>query len=107
MSKIQTDSTKNFGLPYITLGGKNHLIQFNGTAKKNAEAFEKEVRAIEVRATQACYIKVGDSDVVATNADTYLAANDTRRYGIDSNNRYISALRVSSNGDLRVTEGKA
>lgn len=65
-------------------------VSFTGTAAKG-NAFNAATKMIRVVADTACAIKIGDSSVVATAADTRLQANREEYFDVDGGD-YISAI---------------
>ena len=59
------------------------MAAIGAASGRNATAFDAGTRAVEVRATLDCFIRFGDSTVVATATDLFLAASDTRIYSAD------------------------
>lgn len=95
------------GTPVAILGGTAHSISFTGTSAKNSTAFSASTRILAgIVATQPCFIRAGDSTVVATTADTFLAANAVYTFGIDSNITHIAVIQETGAGTLRFFESR-
>jgi len=93
------------GTPVAILGGTAHSINFTGTSAINSIAFNANTRILAgMVATQPCFIRAGDSTVVATTADTYLAAGTVYSFGINSNVTNIAVIQETTGGTLRFFE---
>jgi len=76
------------------------IIAFTDTAGVNADSFVAEV--VRLIATEDCYVKFGDGDIVATSSDMLIKANQPEYFTLRGEG-YISAIRVTSSGNLFVT----
>lgn len=89
--------------------GAAQSISVTATAAENATAFDANTRVISLYATVPVYLKFGVSDTVtATSSDHYFPAGvyyDVAIGGGDSAHLpYVSALRVSEDGALFISE---
>ena len=76
------------------------VIAFTDTAAKNNTAIVAEV--VRITSEQDCYLKFGDSGVVATTSNMPMKAGQPEYFTMDGDT-YISAIRVSVSGNLFVT----
>jgi hypothetical protein len=109
MSTILPTDNNNNPIPAVRLkNGGAHTITSAASAARNASAFNSDTKIISLYATEDVYIKFGASDVVATTSDHFfpkglyydlaIGGGDTKQYS------HISALRVSANGSVFVSE---
>jgi hypothetical protein len=75
---------------------------YTGTAGTIANPVGGQTRKVRVVVTSAAFVKIG-SNPTATTADVYMPAN-LPEYFIVSSGQSVSAIQVSSNGVLHVTE---
>ena len=78
-------------------------VAFTGTSARTAAGVGNFIQVVRVCATAACWIRVGNSTVVATTSDIYLPAN-TVDYLIVDPGSFIAAIQASAAGTLNVTE---
>lgn len=78
-------------------------VAFTGTSARTTNAIGNFIQVVRLVATQACYVRVGNSTVAATTADFLLPAN-TVDYIIVDPGSFIAAIQVSAGGTLSVTE---
>jgi hypothetical protein len=82
--------------------GTHQSVAYTGTAGTIATAIAAGVQKVRVVVTTAAYIKI-DSSPTATTSDVYIAA-DVSEYFTVAEGQKVSAIQVSSNGTLHVTE---
>lgn len=82
--------------------GVHQSVAYTGTAGTIANVISPFVSRVRVITTTAAYIKV-DNSPTATTADVYMAA-DTPEYFTVTSGMKVSAIQVSANGTLHVTE---
>jgi len=87
-----------------------HNIVGGATAQRNLVAFDENTKIISIFATEAIYIKFGESDVIATTNDHYFPAGVYYDVAISggggkgAQHQYISILQVSSTGNVFISE---
>ena len=86
-----------------------HQISVSATAAVNSTAFDSDTQIISLYADVPVYLKFGVSDTVtATTADHYFPAGIYYDLSIGGGSAgqfsYVSALRVSDDGTLYISE---
>ena len=82
--------------------GTSQVVAYTGTAGTISNAVASGVYVIRVVVTTAAHIAIG-TDPTATTSDVYMPA-DTPEYFVVSPGEKVSAIQVSSGGNLHVTE---
>lgn len=82
--------------------GTHQSKAYSATAGTIDTAITAGVTRARIVVTTAAYVKVGKG-VTATSADVYMAA-DSPEYVIIREGEVVSAIRVTSDGTLHVTE---
>ncbi len=77
-------------------------VAYTGTAGTIANAVGTQSYKVRVLTTTAAYLKIGDSPTAST-ADPYMAADSPEYFTITPGQK-VSAVQVSANGTLHVTE---
>lgn len=111
MTTLLPKDADNNAIPALRLSDNGaHQITTTGTASRNATAFAEDTKIISLYATTDVYIAFGDSAVTATTSDHFFPAGlyydvaITAGNGKTAHNAYVSALRVSSDGILYISE---
>ncbi len=85
-----------------------HRISSTVTSARNSTAFNAETRVVSLYATEAVYIKFGDSSVTATSSSHYFPAGVYYDFAIggDRTGHYthLAVIRVSVDGDVYISE---
>ena len=90
--------------------GGAHTLNITGAAASNATAFDEGTKVISVYSTTDVYLKFGDTGVNATTSDHFFPANTyydialSGGAGKGAHHAYLSALRVTEDGTLYVSE---
>lgn len=80
--------------------GTNQVVAYTGTAGTISNAVGSQTRVVRVVTTTAAYAAIGTS---ATTTDVYMPAG-VPEYFLVTPGEKISAVQVSSGGNLHVTE---
>lgn len=91
-------------MQYVGTGrlGTHQSVAYTGTAGTIATAISSGISKIRVVTTTAAYIKI-DGSPTATTSDVYRPA-DVVEYFTVTPGMKVSAIQVSANGTLHVTE---
>lgn len=85
-----------------------HKISVSNSAARNQTAFNSDTKVISIYATVPVYIAFGDETIIATSDDHYFPAGIYYDVAVgggrSAHNGYISALRVSGDGMLYISE---
>jgi hypothetical protein len=104
---LPKDSDSNV-IPAMRLASGAHHISSTSSSARNSTNFAADTRVVSVYATEAVYIKFGDSTVTATSSDHYFPAGVYYDFAIggDRSGHYnrLAVLRVSSDGDVYISE---
>jgi hypothetical protein len=89
---------------YVGTGrlGTHQSAAYTGTAGTITNAISSGVKRARVAVTSAAFVKVGVAPT-ATTSDVYMAA-DAPEYVTINPGEKVSAIQVSGNGTLHVTE---
>lgn len=111
MTTLLPKDADNNIIPALRLAdGGAHSLDATASAARNATAFSDETKVISLYATVPVYLKLGDSNVTATNGDHYFPANIyydiaiTGGAGKGPHNPYLSVLSVADAGTLYISE---
>lgn len=107
-TKLPLDSNDN-PIPALRLkDGGAHVIATSAASARNSTAFDADTRVISVYATEDVYLNFGDSSVSATTSDHFFPAgvyyDVALGGGATAHDTYVAALRVSTNGQLYISE---
>jgi hypothetical protein len=89
---------------YVGTGrlGTHQSAAYTGTAGTITNAISAGVKKARIEVTSAAYVKVGVAPT-ATTSDPYMAADSPETVTIAPGEK-VSAIQVSGNGTLHVTE---
>ena len=111
MTTLMPKDADNNIIPALRLkDGGAHNIASSGSAQRNTTAFNQDTKVISLYATEAVYIKFGETDVAATANDHYFPAGlyyDIALSGGGAKGAhyaYISVLQVANAGNVFVSE---
>ena len=111
MTTLLPKDADNNAIPALRLAdGGAHSLNVTGTSVRNAIAFNEETKIVSLYATAPVYLKLGDGAVSATATDHYFPAGTyydiaiTGGSGKGPHNSHISALSVSDDGTLYISE---
>jgi hypothetical protein len=82
--------------------GTHQSVAYTAAAGTIANAIGSGIHKARVVVTSAAYIKIG-KDVTATTSDVYMSADAAEYFTIKPGEK-VSAIRVSGDGTLHVTE---
>lgn len=111
MTTLLPKDADNNAIPALRLAdGGAHALTVTATSNRNTTAFSEDTKIISLYATAPVYLKLGDNTALATTSDHYFPANTyydiaiTGGAGKGPHNAYISALRVSEDCTLYISE---
>ena len=111
MTTLLPKDADNNAIPALRLrNGGAHAIAITGAAASNAAAFDEGTKVISIYATTDAYLKFGDAGISATTSDHFFPANTyydvaiTGGSGKGAHHTYVSAVRVSEDGTLYISE---
>lgn len=111
MTTLLPKDADNNVIPALRLkNGGAHNVASGTTAQRNTTAFDDSTKIISLFATEAVYIKFGESDVVATTNDHYFPAGVyydialSGGAGKAAQHNYVSVLQVSTAGNVFISE---
>lgn len=111
MTTLLPKDADNNAIPALRLrDGGAHNLTITGASARNSTAFDEGTKVISIYSTVAVYLKFGDNTVNATTADHYFPANTYYDIAISggsgkgAHNAYVSALRVSEDGAVYISE---
>ena len=109
MTTLMPQDGDRHPIPALSLlDGGAHSISVSSTSAKNSTAFDAATRVISLYSTVDIYVKLGDSSVTATISDHFFPAGVYYDIAIGggkrTQNAYLAALRVSSDGTLYISE---
>ena len=85
-----------------------HHISSTSSSARNSAGFNADTRIVSLYATEAVYVKFGNSSVTATSSDHYFPANTYYDVAVggDRTGHYthVAVLRVSADGDVYISE---
>lgn len=83
--------------------GGAQQIAFTGTSARQATAFATDRIAVAIYATRDCFIKTGDSTVVATTGDHFIPAGFYTTLALKGHT-HLAVISAGTNGTLYVSE---
>lgn len=111
MTTLLPKDADNNIIPALRLAdGGAHSINVTASATRNTNAFDEATKIISLYATAPVYIKLGGTNVAATTADHYFPAGVYYDIAISGgagkgpHNAYLSALRVTDDATLYISE---
>jgi hypothetical protein len=105
---MPTDSDNN-PVPVLRLNdNKAHQITSSPTSARNSLAFADSTRVVSLYATQAVFVRFGDSSVTATSADHYFPAGIYYDVSIGGEKTghasHLAVISAGTNGTVYVSE---
>ena len=102
--ELPKDIRGGFAQALKPIPGEGQTLSVTSTSVQSAD-FELDTKVISVYSTTDCFIEVGDTNVVATNADQFLPANTFMFISVaDLSDVAIAAIRSTADGTLYVGE---
>ncbi len=105
---LPQDSDSNIIPAMRLLPAGAHHISSSSSSARNSTNFNDGTRVVSVYATEAVYLKFGDSTVTATSSDHYYPGGVYYDFAIggDRTGHYtrLAVLRVASDGDVYISE---
>lgn len=104
MTSMQKDGD-GYPIPALRLRDDNaHSITVTSASARNTTAFESDTRVISVYATEDMYVRVGGSDVEATDQHHFIPKFIYLDVAIREEDTHIAAIRSTVDGVLKVSE---
>lgn len=108
MTQLPTDADNN-PIQALSLRDEDaHQIAFTTTSKKIGKNFNADTKVISIHATQDCFVKIGDQDVIASSACHFIPRGVTLPLAIRGNkggtHKRIAAISNGTNGTLYISE---
>ncbi len=96
-------------IPAVRLKGADaHSISSTVITARNSTAFDSETRIVSLYATEAVYIRFGDSSVTATTSDHYFPSGVYYDFAIGGDrvkqSTNLAVLRVDTDGTVYISE---
>lgn len=111
MTTLLPKDADNNTIPALRLrDGGAHKITSTNVPARNTTAFNESTKVISLYATVDVYLKFGGASVSATTADHFFPAGVyydvaiTGGSGKGPHNAYLSALSVSEDGEVYISE---
>mgnify|MGYP001281724731 FL=1 len=109
MTSLLPQDTNGNPIPTLRLkDNAAHKISTTATSAKNIAAFSADTDVIGIYGTEDSYIKIGASDVTATDGDHFLPAGTYFDLAIGPNdtaqNAYLAAITAGGNGVIYISE---
>lgn len=104
MTSMQKDSD-GFPIPALRLrGDRAQKFDVTATTARNTSAFNQDTRVISLYATEDMYVRVGGSDVTATDQHHFLPKFIYLDVAILESDWHIAAIRATTDGVLHISE---